>query len=113
MSLVEGPFPACSKATGRSRPVGEGGCRVDLVMRFAFKNTMSAMLFEPLFEQTAASLVDAFVRVLALLRPPSTGLPIGLTMAAGVKRCVVAYATRDEQWLWSVEFPPMRPSLTR
>jgi putative ubiquitin-RnfH superfamily antitoxin RatB of RatAB toxin-antitoxin module len=26
-------------------------------------------------------------------------------MAADVKRCVVAYATRDEQWLWSVEVP--------
>jgi ribosome-associated toxin RatA of RatAB toxin-antitoxin module len=30
-------------------------------MRFAFKNAMSAIIFEPLFEQTAASLVDAFV----------------------------------------------------
>ena len=26
-------------------------------------------------------------------------------MSAAVKRCVVAYATRDEQWLWSVEVP--------
>jgi uncharacterized protein len=26
-------------------------------------------------------------------------------MTAGVKQCVVAYATRDEQWLWSVEVP--------
>jgi putative ubiquitin-RnfH superfamily antitoxin RatB of RatAB toxin-antitoxin module len=26
-------------------------------------------------------------------------------MAAGRKRCVVAYATRDEQWLWNVELP--------
>ena len=24
---------------------------------------------------------------------------------AGRKRCVVAYATRDEQWLWNVELP--------
>ena len=24
---------------------------------------------------------------------------------AGRKRCVVAYATRDAQWLWSVELP--------
>jgi putative ubiquitin-RnfH superfamily antitoxin RatB of RatAB toxin-antitoxin module len=23
----------------------------------------------------------------------------------GRKRCVVAYATRDEQWLWNVEIP--------
>ena len=26
-------------------------------------------------------------------------------MTAGRKRCVVAYATRDEQWLWNVELP--------
>lgn len=26
-------------------------------------------------------------------------------MAAGRKRCVVAFATRDEQWLWNVELP--------
>jgi ribosome-associated toxin RatA of RatAB toxin-antitoxin module len=30
-------------------------------MRFAFANRMSAMIFEPIFEQTASSLVDAFV----------------------------------------------------
>jgi len=26
-------------------------------------------------------------------------------VATGRKRCVVAYATRDEQWLWNVELP--------
>jgi putative ubiquitin-RnfH superfamily antitoxin RatB of RatAB toxin-antitoxin module len=26
-------------------------------------------------------------------------------MPAGRKRCVVAYATRDAQWLWTVELP--------
>jgi putative ubiquitin-RnfH superfamily antitoxin RatB of RatAB toxin-antitoxin module len=26
-------------------------------------------------------------------------------MSAGLKRCVVAYATRDEQWLWNVAVP--------
>jgi ribosome-associated toxin RatA of RatAB toxin-antitoxin module len=30
-------------------------------MRFAFANALSAVVFEPLFEQTASSLVDAFV----------------------------------------------------
>jgi ribosome-associated toxin RatA of RatAB toxin-antitoxin module len=60
MSLVEGPFRML-EGEWTLTPVGEAGCRVDLVMRFAFKNAMSAMIFEPLFEQTAASLVDAFV----------------------------------------------------
>ncbi len=26
-------------------------------------------------------------------------------MAAGRKHCVVAFATRDQQWLWNVELP--------
>jgi ribosome-associated toxin RatA of RatAB toxin-antitoxin module len=37
------------------------GCRVDLLLRFAFANRLTGMVFEPLFEETAASLVDAFV----------------------------------------------------
>jgi ribosome-associated toxin RatA of RatAB toxin-antitoxin module len=60
MSLVKGPFKEL-EGVWTLTPVGESGCRVDLDMRFAFRNPMSAMLFEPLFEQTASSLVDAFV----------------------------------------------------
>ena len=60
MSLVQGPFKEL-EGVWTLTPVGEGGCRVDLDMRFAFRNPMSAVLFEPLFEQTASSLVDAFV----------------------------------------------------
>jgi ribosome-associated toxin RatA of RatAB toxin-antitoxin module len=60
MTLVRGPF---KELTGEWKltPVGADGCRVELFMRFAFANRMSAMLFEPIFEQTAGSLVDAFV----------------------------------------------------
>lgn len=57
---VEGPFREF-EAEWRLTPVGEDGCRVDFEMRFAFRNTMSAMIFEPLFEQTASALVDAFI----------------------------------------------------
>jgi ribosome-associated toxin RatA of RatAB toxin-antitoxin module len=60
MSLVQGPFKEL-EGVWTLTPVGDGGCRVDLDMRFAFRNPMSAVLFEPIFEQTAASLVDAFV----------------------------------------------------
>jgi ribosome-associated toxin RatA of RatAB toxin-antitoxin module len=60
MSLVHGPFKEL-EGEWTLTPVGTDGCRVDLSMRFAFKNAMSAIIFEPLFEQTAASLVDAFV----------------------------------------------------
>ena len=60
MTLVRGPFSEL-EGVWTLTPVGSEGCRVELFMRFAFGNRMSAMLFEPLFEQTATSLVDAFV----------------------------------------------------
>jgi ribosome-associated toxin RatA of RatAB toxin-antitoxin module len=53
---------------------GTSGTRVDLSLRFAFSNAFSAMVFGPLFEQTAAQLVDAFVaRARALAGPASVG----------------------------------------
>lgn len=63
MRLVSGPFRMLEgdwtftplEAAGRS------GCRVELVLRFAFANRLTAMVFEPLFEETAISLVDAFI----------------------------------------------------
>jgi ribosome-associated toxin RatA of RatAB toxin-antitoxin module len=82
MHLVDGPFkmlegewlltsiaPAGSKpatADGGADvlpvPVSEGsGCRVQLTMKFAFKNALTAVLFEQKFAETASSLMDAFV----------------------------------------------------
>jgi ribosome-associated toxin RatA of RatAB toxin-antitoxin module len=68
LELVRGPF---SELHGEWRltPIGEGGCRVELVLRFALANRLSAVVFEPLFEATAATLVDAFV---ARARAPSS-----------------------------------------
>jgi ribosome-associated toxin RatA of RatAB toxin-antitoxin module len=60
MSLVQGPFKEL-EGVWTLTPVGDNGCRVDLDMKFAFRNPLSAALFESLFEQTASSLVDAFV----------------------------------------------------
>ena len=37
------------------------GCRVELTLRFAFRNRVTAFLFEPKFAATIGSLVDAFV----------------------------------------------------
>src|SRR3982751_1705929 len=42
--------------------LGDLGCRVELEMRFEFANRLTNALFAPLFEDTAASLVDAFVK---------------------------------------------------
>jgi ribosome-associated toxin RatA of RatAB toxin-antitoxin module len=59
MDLVSGPFRTL-QGEWRLTPI-ENGCRVDLTMRFAFNNRLSAILFEPLFAETIGSLVDAFV----------------------------------------------------
>lgn len=60
MTLVKGPFREL-EGEWTLTPVGEEGCRVQLYMRFAFANRMSAVVFEPMFEQTASALVDAFI----------------------------------------------------
>ena len=63
MRLVSGPFKTLEGEWSLT-PVdipGHSGCRVELLLRFAFANPLTAMVFEPLFEETAASMVDAFV----------------------------------------------------
>ena len=65
MQLVDGPFRSLEgkwiitpiqDAAGASL-----GCRVTLEMRFEIANALTASLLEPLFEETVASLVEAFV----------------------------------------------------
>lgn len=60
MSLVRGPFRSL-EGLWTLTPLGEDGCTVELRMRFEFLNRVSGVLLEPVFEETAASLVDAFV----------------------------------------------------
>lgn len=61
MQFVSGPFRVL-EGLWTLTPLGDLGCRVELKMRFEFANRVAGALFEPLFESTAASLVDAFVR---------------------------------------------------
>jgi ribosome-associated toxin RatA of RatAB toxin-antitoxin module len=61
MQFVSGPFRVLEGLWTLS-PLGELGCRVELEMRFEFANRVAGALFEPLFEDTAASMVDAFVK---------------------------------------------------
>jgi ribosome-associated toxin RatA of RatAB toxin-antitoxin module len=61
MQFVSGPFRVLEGLWTLS-PLGDLGCRVELEMRFEFANRVAGALFEPLFEDTAASLVDAFVK---------------------------------------------------
>ncbi|HSY04552.1 MAG TPA: type II toxin-antitoxin system RatA family toxin [Steroidobacteraceae bacterium] len=60
MQLVSGPFRTL-EGEWLLTPIEGGGCRVELTMRFAFSNRLSALLFERLFAETIGSLVDAFV----------------------------------------------------
>ena len=60
MHLVSGPFKML-EGEWLLTPIGSEGCRAELTMKFAFKNSLTAMLFEQKFAETAASLVDAFV----------------------------------------------------
>ena len=63
MHLVSGPFRVLEgewTLTPVASP-GQCGCRVELLLRFAFANRLTGLVFEPLFEETAGSLVDAFV----------------------------------------------------
>jgi ribosome-associated toxin RatA of RatAB toxin-antitoxin module len=45
----------------RLTPIEADGCRVDLALRFAFRNPLTALVLEPKFAATVGSLVNAFV----------------------------------------------------
>jgi ribosome-associated toxin RatA of RatAB toxin-antitoxin module len=59
LHLVRGPF-SLLEGQWLLTPIGTTGCRVELSLRFAFASAVSGALFEPVFEHTAASLLDAF-----------------------------------------------------
>jgi ribosome-associated toxin RatA of RatAB toxin-antitoxin module len=60
MQLISGPFRQL-EGEWRLTPIEGGGCRVELSMRFAFRNPLAALVLEPKFAATIGSLVDAFV----------------------------------------------------
>ncbi len=60
MEHVRGPFKLL-QGLWTLTPIGDAGTRIELHMRFAFANPLTAAVFEPMFEHTAGSLVDAFV----------------------------------------------------
>lgn len=60
MRLERGPFRSL-EGEWTLQPLGDVGCSVTLRLRFEFDNRLTAMMFTPLIEQTAGSLVDAFV----------------------------------------------------
>lgn len=64
MRLVEGPFSSL-EGDWRFVPVGAEGqraCRVELDLRYGFRNSALAAVVGPVFDRIAGSLVDAFVK---------------------------------------------------
>jgi ribosome-associated toxin RatA of RatAB toxin-antitoxin module len=59
MHLVAGPFRVF-EGHWSFTPVASNGCRIEFALRFEFSNALKSALFEPLFEETAGSLVRAF-----------------------------------------------------
>ena len=60
LQLVSGPFRTL-EGEWQLTPIEPEGCRVELTMRFAFANRLTAVLFEPKFAAIIGSLMDAFV----------------------------------------------------
>ena len=60
LELVSGPFRSLH-GEWLLTPIEPNGCRVELGVRFAFRNRLTGLLFESQFASTVGSLVDAFV----------------------------------------------------
>jgi ribosome-associated toxin RatA of RatAB toxin-antitoxin module len=74
MHLVTGPFKMLEgewllMPIPQPEVTGGSGCKVQLTMKFAFKNPLTALLFEQKFAETAAALMDAFVKRARALPP--------------------------------------------
>jgi ribosome-associated toxin RatA of RatAB toxin-antitoxin module len=61
MKLVEGPFREF-QAMWRFTPLGENACRIDFMMRFEVAGGPLGRLLDPLFNQMADTMVEAFTR---------------------------------------------------
>jgi ribosome-associated toxin RatA of RatAB toxin-antitoxin module len=61
MQLVEGPFKQFS-AAWRFHPLSPSACRIEFTLRYEFSSRTVARLLEPLFDQIAGTMVDAFTK---------------------------------------------------
>ncbi|HEX9433229.1 MAG TPA: type II toxin-antitoxin system RatA family toxin [Burkholderiales bacterium] len=61
MRLVTGPFKHFA-AAWRFAPLAESACQVEFSLRYEFASRALAKLLEPLFDQIADTMVDAFTR---------------------------------------------------
>ncbi len=61
MRFVEGPFRTFA-GEWRFEPIGDRGSRVRFRVEFEFKNRLTAVAFNAMFESLCGTIVDAFVR---------------------------------------------------
>lgn len=66
MKLLEGPFRRFA-AHWRFKPLGRGAARIEFTLGYEFSGRLVARALDPLFEQIAGTMVDAFTRRAALL----------------------------------------------
>lgn len=60
MALVEGPFSSLS-GIWTFKPLSEEACKVSLSLEFDFSGKLASMAMSKVFNQMAATMVDAFV----------------------------------------------------
>lgn len=61
MDLIDGPFRHL-QGYWKFETLGHEGCRVELYLEFEFANRVLARLMDPMFNEIANTLVDAFCR---------------------------------------------------
>ena len=61
MSLVDGPFRHLN-GMWRFEPIAEDGCRVELHLEFEFASRILGRMLDPIFNEIANTMVDAFCR---------------------------------------------------
>jgi len=61
LHLVEGPFKTFA-AAWRFHPLSPTACRIEFSLRYEFSSRPLARLLEPLFDNIANTMVDAFTR---------------------------------------------------
>jgi len=61
MVLVDGPFRVLD-GQWRFKPLGEGACKIEFNLHYAFSSKLLEKMFGPVFSHIANSFVDAFVK---------------------------------------------------
>ena len=68
LRLIEGPFKRFN-AAWRFKPLSESACEIVYTMHYEFASRVIGKLLEPLFDQIADTMVDAFTRRADELHP--------------------------------------------